>query len=105
MNTTVVNLRGGGTGQRHGTPVTLLRPVRRLRRWLRRRNAIRQLQALSDWQLEDIGVLRSQIRELVDHLLEQAETPAARGSAKVVTLRRATARTEHKDDRRTGMAA
>ncbi len=41
-----------------------------LRRWHRRRVAMRALEALSDWQLKDIGVERADIRAVVDQQLK-----------------------------------
>ncbi len=41
-----------------------------LRRWHRRRVAMRGLEALSDWQLKDIGVERADIRAVVDQQLK-----------------------------------
>ncbi len=40
-----------------------------VRQWNRRRATIRTLRALSDWQLEDIGLTRDQITTVVDAAL------------------------------------
>jgi uncharacterized protein YjiS (DUF1127 family) len=40
-----------------------------LRRWHTRNVTIRELTALSDWQLRDLGVTRGEIPNLVDRLL------------------------------------
>ncbi len=49
----------------------------RLRRWHKRRKAITELSTLDDRTLQDIGVSRGQIRELVDAQLRfDAETGA-----------------------------
>ena len=46
------------------------RPLAKLGSWRKRRQAIRDLEALDDRMLADIGLSRSQIRPLVDDLLE-----------------------------------
>ena len=43
-----------------------------LRRWHTRNVTIRELTALSDWQLRDLGVTRGEIPNLVDRLLNGA---------------------------------
>lgn len=48
--------------------------VREIRRWQRKRAAIRELESLSDHILKDIGVVRGQIRTLVDAQLDEQET-------------------------------
>ncbi|MFQ6023395.1 MAG: DUF1127 domain-containing protein [Acidiferrobacterales bacterium] len=45
------------------------RSLAALRRWQRRRTSIRALEALSDWQLKDIGVARGDIRAIVEQQL------------------------------------
>ncbi len=46
------------------------RLIAALRRWHRRRVSMRALEALSDWQLKDIGVERADIRAVVDRQLK-----------------------------------
>ena len=46
------------------------RPLAKLDAWQKRRRAIRDLEALDDRQLADIGLSRAQIRPLVDGLLD-----------------------------------
>lgn len=48
--------------------------ARAIRRWQRRRAAIRELESLSDRTLNDIGVVRGQIRSLVDARFSEART-------------------------------
>ncbi len=45
-------------------------------RWRRRRTAIRELQALSDHHLKDIGLDRSQIVSTVEEMIETSDQPA-----------------------------
>ena len=45
---------------------------RALRRWHTRNVTIRELAALSDWQLRDLGVTRGEIPSLVDRLVNGA---------------------------------
>lgn len=45
-------------------------------RWRQRNRAIRELSALSDWQLQDIGLTRGSISETVDRMLTR-QTPSA----------------------------
>jgi len=45
-------------------------PLAKLAAWRKRQRAIRQLEALDDRMLADIGLGRAQIRPLVDDLLE-----------------------------------
>ncbi len=54
-------------------------PLAKLDAWQKRRRAIRDLEALDDRLLADIGVSRAQLRPLVDGLLDAgtAGTPAA----------------------------
>jgi len=54
--------------------------VSTLRRWDRRRLAIRELMALDDRMLDDIGVRRDDIHRVVDGLLSSAPRPATRAT-------------------------
>lgn len=64
--------------------------MRRAFAWLRwrhrRRGAIRELMRLSNWQLQDIGIVRDQVPAVVDALLSSTQalthptSPAARTS-------------------------
>ena len=54
--------------------------VSTLRRWHRRRLAIRELMALDDRMLDDIGVRRDDIHRAVDGLLRSAPRPATRAT-------------------------
>ncbi len=54
--------------------------VSTLRRWHRRRLAIRELMALDDRMLDDIGVRRADIHRVVDGLLSSAPRPATRAT-------------------------
>lgn len=47
----------------------IMRFFRALRRWHTRNVTIRELAALSDWQLRDLGVTRGEIPSLVDRLV------------------------------------
>ncbi|MEM7222132.1 MAG: DUF1127 domain-containing protein [Pseudomonadota bacterium] len=47
-------------------------------RWRRRRAAIRELDALSDRHLQDIGLHRSQIASTVDEIVKSGEQPSWR---------------------------
>ena len=49
--------------------------VGRISRWRRRRSAIRELQALSDHLLTDIGLDRSQIVSTVEEIIEAGGRP------------------------------
>ena len=51
------------------------RLVEPLRRWYRHRLTVRQREGLSDWQLEDIGVVRGEIPAFVDALLAKEPPP------------------------------
>ncbi len=53
-----------------------LRTVGGISRWRRRRTAIRELQALSDYYLTDIGLDRSQIVATVEKNIETGSQPA-----------------------------
>ncbi len=46
--------------------------------WRRRRNTVKELSALSDRLLEDIGIHRSQIRSVVEELLQGTERQTIR---------------------------
>ncbi len=50
----------------------IMRFFRALRRWHTRNVTIRELAALSDWQLRDLGVTRGEIPSLVDGLVSKA---------------------------------
>ena len=50
----------------------------RITRWHKRRTAIRQLMALDDHTLQDIGVCRGDIHSVVDERLEQSGGGARR---------------------------
>ena len=52
-----------------------------LRRWHRRRTAIRELRALPDWQLRDIGVSRRGISAFVDKSLTSITKRPAHATA------------------------
>lgn len=60
-------------GVRHGTGISelLRKAVHSVSIWNKRRLAIRELYALSDRQLADIGLLRGEIPTVVDKLLKQ----------------------------------
>ncbi|MDH3377287.1 MAG: DUF1127 domain-containing protein [Gammaproteobacteria bacterium] len=45
-------------------------------RWRQRNRAIRELSALSDWQLQDIGLTRGTISEAVDSMLSPRSSSA-----------------------------
>ncbi len=47
----------------------ITRFFRALRRWHTRNVTIRELTALADWQLRDLGITRGEIPSLVDRLL------------------------------------
>jgi uncharacterized protein YjiS (DUF1127 family) len=55
----------------------ITRFFRALRRWHTRNVTIRQLSALSDWQLRDLGVTRGEIPSLVGHLVNGAPASPA----------------------------
>jgi len=56
----------------------LARVYHKYRRWQRRRAAIRELSGLSDQILQDIGLVRGDIRTVVDDMLDgKPESPAA----------------------------
>jgi len=80
MNTTVRDLESarnvaGGRHREGGRAAGILEPLRRAGRYLaaahRRRNAIEELSRLDDRQLDDIGVRRDQIPEVVDRAIER----------------------------------
>lgn len=50
-----------------------------LRRYQQRRLAIRELSRMSDWRLQDMGIPRDRISEIVDGLITR-ERPAVRRS-------------------------
>ncbi len=58
------------TSRSHRILALASRLVAALRRSHRRRVAMRALEALSDWQLKDIGVERADIRAVVDQQLK-----------------------------------
>ena len=82
----------------------LQRMMEALRVRRRRSRAIRELQMLADWQLQDIGIMRADIAAVVDRLIagESAHVPA---SAKVVKIPHEQPLAANDHDRRTGMAA
>lgn len=51
------------------------------RRYQQRRLAIRELSRMSDWRLQDMGILRGQIPEIVDGLIA-LNGPDARSPAR-----------------------
>ena len=51
------------------------------RRYQQRRLAIRELSRMSDWRLQDMGILRGQIPEVVDGLIAR-NGPDARSTAR-----------------------
>lgn len=66
----------------------ITRFFRALRRWHTRNVTIRQLTALSDWQLKDLGLSRGEIPALVDRLLSatlSSPTRVAPASDRVAT--------------------
>lgn len=66
-----------------GTGRGLARVYHKYRRWQRRRAAIRELSGLSDQILQDIGLVRDDIRTVVDEMLDgKPESPAAYGVSK-----------------------
>jgi len=71
LSTTARGL-AAGAGRVYGATVRgTARGYRRLRRWQRRRAAIRELNGLSDHVLTDIGLSRAAIREVVDTMLDR----------------------------------
>ncbi len=50
----------------------ITRFFRALQRWHTRNVTIRELSALSNWQLQDLGVTRGEIPSLVDCLINEA---------------------------------
>ncbi len=61
----------------------ITRFFRALRRWHTRNVTIRELSALSNWQLRDLGITRGEIPSLVDRLLNGAPALPATTSAQV----------------------
>lgn len=61
----------------HTTHSGFIQRAFKLLRWRhRRRGAIRELRRLSDWQLEDIGIVRGEIPAVVDKLLSSKQVVA-----------------------------
>ncbi len=56
------------------------KPLSTVRRWHRRRLTIRELMALDDRMLDDIGVRRDDIYRVVDGFLRSAPRPATRAT-------------------------
>lgn len=54
-----------------------------VRRWNQRRLAIRELMALPDWALKDIGVMRGEIPRIVDESLDAAASTHATATAAI----------------------
>ena len=48
--------------------------------WHRYRSAVRELSLLEDARLTDIGIVRSEIRNVVRHAMQEKKKRAARGS-------------------------
>ncbi len=55
-----------------------------LRRWYHRRATVGELMALSDRQLEDIGIPRSQIPSVVNRLMQGARAEVAAPTAAIL---------------------
>ena len=60
----------------NGLESAVRRSVGGISRWRQRRTAIRELQALSDHYLTDIGLDRSQIVSTVEEIIETGNQPA-----------------------------
>ena len=60
----------------NGLESAVRRSVGGISRWRQRRTAIRELQALSDHHLTDIGLDRSQIVSTVEEIIETGGQPA-----------------------------
>ncbi len=60
----------------NGLESAVRRSVGGISRWRQRRIAIRELQALSDHHLTDIGLDRSQIVSMVEEIIETGGQPA-----------------------------
>ncbi len=71
-------IRGSVSAVRHGTET--------LQRWHRRRVAYRELMALNDHLLHDIGLHRAQIPAAVEESLRNEPGPAAKPQAYVATV-------------------
>jgi len=69
----------------------VLRLVGRLKAWNQRRLAIRELQAMSDHLLRDLGIERFQISDAVRNSGEFAQLSAARTDSAVAPLKKAAA--------------
>ncbi len=65
----------------NGLESAVRRSVGGISRWRRRRTAIRELQALSDHHLTDIGLDRSQIVSTVEEIIETGGQTAARSGS------------------------
>lgn len=68
-----------------------LRLVGRLKAWNRRRLAIREMQAMSDHLLRDLGIERFQIADAVNSKGEFARLQPARTDSAVAPLKKAAA--------------
>ncbi len=69
----------------------VLRLVGRLKAWNRRRLAVRELQAMSDYLLRDLGIERFQISDAVKNSGEFTRLPQAKTVSAVAPLKKAAA--------------
>lgn len=72
----------------HGLEAAVRRGVGGISRWRRRRTAIRELQALSDRHLTDIGLDRTQIVSQVEEIIETGGRPLLGGHTAARIARR-----------------
>lgn len=61
-------------------------PIARCRRWLKRQRMIKDLRALSDRQLDDIGVVRGDIEDIVNQTMRKAERAPRRRGVSALTV-------------------
>lgn len=72
MKTAILdNFHVAGLPAESGFANTFRKAAKSVSTWNKRRLAIRELYALSDRQLADIGVIRGEIPTLVDNMLKQ----------------------------------